>query len=79
LVSLPASSQQRRSISALRWSACGIYFIRRHPGLRTAVLSFVVVAFVATGVAGAFGAFLNKYAPVRGGPAIHILGGETAD
>jgi hypothetical protein len=40
------------------------------------VLTFVVVAFVATGVAGAFGAFLNKYAPVRGGPAIQIMGGE---
>jgi hypothetical protein len=44
--------------------------------MRTAVLGFVVVAFVATGVAGAFGAFLNKYAPVRGGPEIVILQGE---
>jgi hypothetical protein len=44
--------------------------------LRAAVLTFVVVAFAATGVAGAFGAFLNKYAPVRGGPAIQIIGGE---
>jgi hypothetical protein len=35
--------------------------------LRTAVLGFTVVAFFATGVAGAFGAFLNKYAPVKGG------------
>ena len=47
--------------------------------LRSAVLGFVVVAFVATGVAGAFGAFLNKYAPVRGGPAIHLIGGETEE
>ena len=53
--------------------------IGRHRQLRTAVLSFLVVAFIATGVAGGFGAFLNKYAPVRGGPAIHIIGGETAD
>jgi hypothetical protein len=44
--------------------------------LRTAVLAFAVIAFVATGVAGAFGAFLNKYAPVRGGPTIQILGSE---
>jgi hypothetical protein len=44
--------------------------------LRAAVLTFVVIAFAATGVAGAFGAFLNKYAPVRGGPAIQIMGGE---
>jgi hypothetical protein len=44
--------------------------------LRTAVLAFAVVAFVATGVAGAFGAFLNKYAPVRGGPTIQLMGTE---
>src|SRR5713101_10031091 len=37
----------------------------RVPHIRTAVLTFAVVAFIATGVAGAFGAFLNKYAPVR--------------
>jgi hypothetical protein len=47
--------------------------------LRTAVLAFAVAAFVATGVAGAFGAFLNKYAPVRGGPAIQLIGGEAEE
>jgi uncharacterized membrane protein len=41
--------------------------------LRIAVLTFAVIAFVATGIAGAFGAFLNKYAPVRGGTEIHIV------
>src|SRR5690348_9415662 len=41
--------------------------IFQHRNMRTAVLAFAVVAFFATGVAGAFGAFLNKYAPVRGG------------
>ena len=41
--------------------------------LRKAVLGFVVVAFIATGVAGAFGAFLNKYAPVRGGADILLF------
>ncbi|MGU7812733.1 hypothetical protein [Burkholderia sp. AW49-1] len=46
------------------------------PQVRNAVLAFAIVAFVATGVAGAFGAFLNKYAPVRGGPAIHLMTGE---
>ena len=30
-------------------------------------MGFAVAAFVATGVAGAFGAFLNKYAPIHGG------------
>ena len=47
--------------------------ITKHGQMRTAVLAFVVVAFVATGVAGAFGAFLNKYAPVRGGATITIM------
>ena len=47
--------------------------ITRHGQMRTAVLAFVVVAFLATGVAGAFGAFLNKYAPVRGGATITIM------
>lgn len=44
--------------------------------LRLAILSFVVVAFIATGIAGAFGAFLNKFAPVRGGTPIVLLHGE---
>jgi uncharacterized membrane protein len=44
--------------------------------IRLAVLSFAVVAFVATGIAGAFGAFLNKYAPVRGGTEIQLVKGD---
>jgi len=47
--------------------------IGQHPNMRTAILGFVVAAFVATGVAGAFGAFLNKYAPVRGGGVIVLM------
>lgn len=47
-----------------------------HQGLRKAVLVFAVAAFIATGVAGAFGAFLNKYAPVRGGETIQLMKGE---
>jgi len=50
--------------------------ITRPRYMRTAVLGFVVAAFVATGVAGAFGAFLNKYAPIRGGSTIVFMGGE---
>ena len=38
-----------------------------HRHMRNAVLGFTAVAFFATAVAGTFGAFLNKYAPVRGG------------
>ncbi|HEX7327914.1 MAG TPA: hypothetical protein VF428_05185 [Casimicrobiaceae bacterium] len=50
--------------------------ITRHGSLRAGVLGFAVAAFFVTGVAGAFGAFLNKYAPVRGGTAIVIMQGE---
>ena len=41
--------------------------------VRLAAFVFVVMAFVATGIAGAFGAFLNKYAPVRGGEEIQLI------
>jgi uncharacterized membrane protein len=44
--------------------------------LRPAVMGFAVAAFVATGVAGAFGAFLNKYAPIHGGSVIILMEGE---
>ncbi len=50
--------------------------IVQHRNLRTAVLGFAIAAFVATGIAGAFGAFLNKYAPVRGGSSIILMKGE---
>lgn len=48
--------------------------VARPRHMRTAVLAFALAAFVATGVAGAFGAFLNKYAPVRGGRVIILMG-----
>ena len=47
--------------------------LARHRQMRNAVLGFTAAAFLATGVAGAFGAFLNKYAPVRGGAEIVLL------
>jgi hypothetical protein len=50
--------------------------LARHATLRKAVLIFAVGAFVATGAAGAFGAFLNKFAPVRGGETIQLMKGE---
>lgn len=50
--------------------------ITRFGQMRTAVLAFAFAAFVATGVAGAFGAFLNKYAPIRGGSVIVLMEGE---
>jgi len=50
--------------------------LAKHRDLRKAVLIFTVAAFIATGVAGMFGAFLNKYAPVRGGETIQLIKGE---
>jgi len=48
--------------------------IREHPQVRSAVLIFALVAFGVVGIAGFFGAMLNKYAPVNGGPTIHLKG-----
>jgi len=50
--------------------------IRNHPALRNAVLGFVAVSFLAAGIAGFFGAMINKNAPVKGGATIHIMQGE---
>ena len=50
--------------------------LTRQSALRKSVLVFAVSAFLATAAAGAFGAFLNKYAPVRGGANIHLMNGE---
>jgi MFS family permease len=50
--------------------------LAKHRDLRKAALIFTLAAFVATGVAGAFGAFINKYAPIRGGETIHLMKGE---
>jgi hypothetical protein len=47
-----------------------------HRTLRNAVLGFTAAAFLATAVAGAFGAFLNKVAPIRGGTEIVLLRGR---
>ena len=46
--------------------------LRNHRQLRTAVLFFAVASFVASGIAGFFGAMLNKYAPVLGGHTIRL-------
>jgi MFS family permease len=51
--------------------------IVRSRTMRTAVIGFALAAFIATGIAGMFGAFLNKYAPVRGGSVIVLMEGET--
>ncbi|NGO53613.1 hypothetical protein [Allomesorhizobium camelthorni] len=51
--------------------------IIQHRNMRIGVLAFAVAAFVATGIAGAFGAFLNKYAPIRGGEVIVLMEGKN--
>ena len=50
--------------------------IKNHPALRKAVLSFVVVSFLAAGIAGFFGAMIDKNAPVQGGATIRLMQGE---
>jgi uncharacterized membrane protein len=51
--------------------------LRDHPQLRSAVLIFVFVSFACAGIAGFFGAELNKHAPVEGGATIRLMhGGE---
>jgi hypothetical protein len=51
--------------------------LRNHRQLRTAVLCFALVSFFSAGVAGFFGAMINKYAPVQGGQTIQLShGGE---
>jgi MFS family permease len=50
--------------------------LANHRQLRTAVLVFTAASFVAGGVAGFFGAMINKYAPVQGGNTIQITRGQ---
>jgi len=51
----------------------------RIKGLRTALFGLALLAFAATGVAGFFGAMLNKYAPVRGGHEIVLMKAQSHD
>lgn len=51
--------------------------LRNHPELRAAVLSFMVVSFLAAGIAGFWGAMLNKHAPVEGDRTIRLMQGES--
>ena len=50
--------------------------LKNHPQVRAAVLSFVWISLLAAGVAGFFGAMINKNAPVEGGPTIQLMHGE---
>jgi len=51
--------------------------LRNHRQLRAAVLCFALVSFLAAGVAGLFGALINKQAPVQCGHTFQLrAGGE---
>jgi hypothetical protein len=50
--------------------------LRNHRQLRATVLLFTLASFVAAGIAGFFGAMLNKYAPVQGGQVIQLNQGQ---
>jgi hypothetical protein len=46
--------------------------LRNHKQLRIAVLCFTLVSFLAAGIAGVFGALIDKQAPVQGGHEIRL-------
>jgi hypothetical protein len=50
--------------------------LSNHKQLRAAVLGFAAASFLAAGIAGFFGAMIDKYAPVQGGPTIQLLHGK---
>jgi hypothetical protein len=49
--------------------------LSRHRQVRQAAFAFTVAAFIAAGIAGAFGALINKNAPVQGGAVIKLMEG----
>jgi len=49
--------------------------LTNHRQLRSAVLGFIAVSLVAAGIAGFFGAMLDKNAPVQGGTTIRLVQG----
>jgi len=50
--------------------------LKNHRSLRAAVLTFTAASFVSAGIAGFFGAMINKYAPIQGGHTIQLSQGE---
>lgn len=49
--------------------------LKRHGEMRRAVVAFAVAALLAGGIAGCFGALIDKAAPVEGGGTVHLMGG----
>ena len=50
--------------------------LRSKTDVRNTVLCFVFASFVTAGIAGFFGAMIDKYAPVQGGDNIQLIHGE---
>jgi hypothetical protein len=50
--------------------------LKHHPQLRSALLGFTAASLFAAGIAGFFGAMLDKNAPVDGGQIIQLVKGE---
>jgi hypothetical protein len=50
--------------------------LRNQGLLRRAVMCFLLVSLLAAGIAGFFGAMLNKNAPVTGGTVFHLAEGQ---
>ncbi|MFZ1086462.1 MAG: hypothetical protein WAN35_15980 [Terracidiphilus sp.] len=50
--------------------------LKLHPQLRSALLGFTAISLFAAGIAGFFGAMLDKNAPVDGGQNIQLVQGE---
>jgi hypothetical protein len=51
--------------------------LRNHPRLKSAVLGAVLLSFVSAGIAGFWGAMINKYAPVAGGGTVNLMKSEA--
>jgi hypothetical protein len=49
--------------------------LRRQPWLRGIVMSFVLVSFITAGIAGFWGAMIDKVAPVGGGDTVQLIHG----
>jgi hypothetical protein len=49
--------------------------LKSQPEIRSAVLTFVWISLLAAGIAGFFGAMINKNAPVEGGDPLHLVAG----
>jgi hypothetical protein len=51
--------------------------LRSHPRLRSAVFAAVLLSFGSAGLAGFWGAMINKYAPVTGGTTVTLMKGDA--